>query len=298
MEEFLYPRRAEQRIVELLNPSTSIETKANICRWYLEMMIAKFFIENLGEDDQNKVKNQKILKNKIEMLKKYGAITDRTFNTMEYLREKGNIGTHYDEVLNISESETEEIVRKALSLFDEVILIFFEKNRYDYHKTPTLFSTLTPIFRERVLLVYFENVLDSYDHIDPKDPYIHLLIEKIALAKVKKKDSEFEETQIFLQKYRDLGWIDSFSFNLYLDRSQRIFLTKNDWPIANNLNECRLNFNNVIERLKNMNVLKENKKFISILEALLDQVDASEPDPTKHRTNTVFLQVMMIKNPS
>lgn len=47
-----------------------------------------------------------------------------------------------------------------------------------------------------------------------------------------------------------------------------------------------------------MNVLKENKKFISILEALLDQVDASEPDPTKHRTNTVFLQVMMIKNPS
>lgn len=291
MEEFLYPKRAEQRIVELLNPVTSIETKASICRWYLEMMIVKFFIDNLAEENQDKIKSQKNLKNKIEMLRKHDAINERTFNTMEYLREKGNIGTHYDDVVNISESEAKEIVTKALSLFDEVILSFFEKHRYDYHMTPTLFSVLTPIFRERVLLAYFSNVLDSYDQIDSKDHYIHLLIEKIALANVKKKDSKFEETQTFLQKYRDLGWIDDFSFKLYLERSKRIFLTKNNWPVANNLNECRLNFNNVMEQLKRMNVLKENQKFISILETLLDQVDASEPDPTKHLTNTIFVQI-------
>lgn len=293
MQEFLYPKRAEQRIIELLNPNTSIETKANICRWYLEMMISKFFVIDIEEDIKDKILNQRNLKNKIEMLKKYEAINNKTFITMDYLREKGNLGTHYDEeVLNVSESEASEIVTQALSLFDNVILNFFEKYKYDYHETPTLFSVLTPVFRERVLLVYLELILENYGEIDSQDPYIHLLIEKIALAKVKKINSEFNEVLFFLHKYNSLGWIDNFSFNLYAGRCHRIFLTKNDWPIANNLNECRLNFNEVLKRLEAMKAVEENQLFISILDVLLDQVDASEPDPAKHRTNTVFIQFM------
>ncbi|MEI8673890.1 hypothetical protein P4S52_20815 [Vibrio sp. SA48] len=49
--EFLYPSKVSHRINELTSSDVSNETKANVARWYAEMMIKEFLYEYFENDD-------------------------------------------------------------------------------------------------------------------------------------------------------------------------------------------------------------------------------------------------------
>lgn len=261
-ENFLYPSKAEYRISELTLDSLSNETKANVSRWYAEMMIKEFLSEYF--DDQKYKKES--LNYLIDKLK--NKISEEMINSLMLIKDFGDKASHYDPDDKISRKNSQKAVDEAKNLYELIILdVLKKKSLYFHPDRSTLLSVLLPNTRVSIYtkLIDFE----SRD-IDQG------LLKKWCLACVKNGQSNKAINRLNQLKKKEL--ISNASYTERFNDIKTIkYQMKNDnLPIAKNRSDFARNLNDVLNNVLSEESIGRNDDLIAVLKSMAENVVPSE----------------------
>ena len=126
------PRIGHRRLNDLFSIQTSPETKANTARWYGELFIDKFLSCEIKKELGSEEFERKQLGEKIKLLEK--SYSKNIINKLKLIKSIGDKYSHYNPSLQINEKEIVRVQNAVLTLFNEILIDYFKKNRFD--KTP------------------------------------------------------------------------------------------------------------------------------------------------------------------
>lgn len=173
--DFLYPSKVSHRISELTSANTSNETKANVARWYAEMMI-KEFLHECFDNDSYKNESLNYLINQLK-----GKVSNEIINSILVIKDYGDRASHYHPDKRVSTKQSQKAVEEALKLYELIILdIIKKKSLYDHPDRASLISVLLPPIRVSI----YSNLIDfESDLIDQN------LLKKWCIACVKNRQA-------------------------------------------------------------------------------------------------------------
>lgn len=272
------PKKGEHRLSEMLSEHSSLETKANASRWYVEMMIDLFLSKelkvSLSEQEFKKLR----LNDKIEKIKQY--YDKDIIDTLYLIKSVGDKGSHYSSDTTLNKKEIDTIVNKATNLFTLILIDHIRK--VPLEKTfnrAVIFSTLLPSIRENVLysLINFKQIKTEKDYA-LLDKYILACTKNNRINHITKKLKELNKNNI----------IDSVFYNFQLKSIKAIEegMKKNELPIPKNMKDCKRNLNSVINKL-DQNEINDNQELIDIMNILLENVQPSKIESFKE--NQVYV---------
>ncbi|MFB7159717.1 hypothetical protein [Lysinibacillus sp. NPDC056232] len=261
------PKLGHSCYLDMISTSSSPEAKANAARRYAEMMIDLFLSEKakerLGEDKFKKLGLGDQIKEIRNDFNK--EVVDALFN----IKNIGDRGSHYSPDKQLSEEEVNKISKTALGLFTLILIDYFKKNRFDKTiMTPTIFSTLFPEVRANVLSRLLNNGILTED-------YDKGILHKYILALVKSRKTD-KAKKLLENKYKK-GLIEIDFYKQEEDSILQIEegMKKEELPVPKKINDCKRNFDAVINSLDQDERIK-NKELIKIISTLLHEISPSE----------------------
>lgn len=267
MSTILTPRVGENRLPELTSEETSPDTKGWAARWYAEMMITLFLSEEAKKRTENFKKlplDEKIR----EISKDYsGEIID----SLNLIKTIGNNSSHFqeEETTRVTKEEAEKAARKAMELFDLILVnLLKDGGLAKTTNTAKIFSTLPPSIRANVL-----SKIHNPTSFNSGCEYDVGVLHKYILALT--KSGKREKAREIIKKLRKRKKISSEQFEFWGKSINEITRNIETLPIAQDINDCRRNFEEAIKQVSN-HEKTENSELIRILNILLDEVTPSE----------------------
>ena len=257
------PKVAEHRISDLLSENSSPSAKGNAARWYAEMFIDLFLSDraklDVGENEFNKM----FLGEKIRKIQSY--VSPEIVSALYEIKEFGDKASHYSPGTVILNDDAEKIVDVAINLIIFVLVDELKKDKLNSNLSrATIFSTIFPVMRERVLLELLEKA-------SPLDEYNLFILHKYCLACV--KNNKFNKARRLLDSLKKKKFIDSQSHRFEIESIKEISarMRADELPIPGSMEDVSRNFNNVISKMPEFETSK-NARLISIIETLVRDV--------------------------
>ncbi len=261
------PRIGHRRLNDLFSIQTSPETKANTARWYGELFIDKFLSCEIKKELGSEEFERKQLGEKIKLLEK--SYSKNTINKLKLIKSIGDKYSHYNPSLQINEKEIVRVQNAVLTLFNEILIDYFKKNRFD--KTPytaKIFSVLYPHVRWNVLSHFINKISRNTE-------YELLLFHKYLLALV--KDGKWNKARRELDEAYKSDCITKEQFE-FENKSNELIKNKkleNQLPIADTLNDIKRNFKEVMSLL-DTNEIEQNIILIKLILILVEDIEPSD----------------------
>ncbi len=227
--------------------------RAEDVRICLEYICDHLIVIFVSEQDKKKWKGYKLhdkLKASRNFLDK--EIVDRLISAKVI----GNIGVHEGEEGNYIEKDIVDSLNAIKEFSLEIFYVYFRKNGFDCNKktwVPTVFSTLPPIYRVKILEKYYNNCNSS--------PFV---IDKLSKAYLK-EGLEKEAREFLLSCYEKKEITDE----LYTVLDNDILLLKSNiskLPIATDLEVSKKNFNELLPLIEE----NERDSFICLMSIILN----------------------------
>jgi HEPN domain-containing protein len=261
-ENFLYPSKVEHRISELTLDSLSNETKANVARWYAEMMIKEFLSEYF-DGEKYKKESLSYLINELK-----GKVSEEIINSLMLIKDFGDKASHYDPDKKFSKKHAQKAVDEAKNLYELIILNTLKKKSLYFHPDrATLLSVLLPDIRVSIYtkLIDFE----SWD-IDQD------LLKKWCLACVKNRKSNKAISR--LNQLKKKGQISNLSYTERFNDIKTIkYQMDNDkLPIPKNRSDFARNLDDVLSNVLSEESKVHNDDLITVLNSMAENVSPSD----------------------
>ncbi|MCP4991259.1 MAG: hypothetical protein GY928_35980 [Colwellia sp.] len=263
-EQFLYPSKVEHRISELTSDNLSNETKANVARWYAEMMIKEFLPEYF-DDPKYKAESLSYL---IKELK--NKVTGEIIDSLQLIKDFGDKASHYDPDKKFSKKHAQKAVDEAKKLYELIILDVLKKKSLLYHRDrATLLSVLLPETRVSI----YSKLIDFDTKIDQG------LFKKWCMACVKNGRSNKAIGKLNQLKKKGL-----ITDALYDERFRDIQVIKyqmenDNLPIPKNRSDFARNLDDVLNNILSKESKEQNSDLIALLASMAENV---EPSDMKH----------------
>lgn len=275
------------------NSGNRLYLRATSIRNCLENIVETIFIHII--DDESKRGWEKLaLYKKINLLSSFfpREINDR----LHYIRKTGNKGAHQSGHKDLDETEVNITLDDLSKICEWTILAYFKKHGFIEHPwIPTVFSTLPPVYRVRILEELFNpNDIDKDEvvaHLESVQNFHHqlitgqieftpqpepteeerklggflLLIDKLAMAYLKNR--ERVKSIQFINELHDKGFINSIFKKQMLDKLDVLWREIENLPISANLSQTRDNLNKILPAIKK----EEESLFITLFIAITAQ---------------------------
>ncbi|WP_433595149.1 hypothetical protein [Lysinibacillus xylanilyticus] len=260
------PKLGESCYLDMISESTSPEAKANAARRYSEMMIDLFLSEKakerLGESSFKKLS----LGEQIREVQNDFSLD--IVNTLFEIKNIGDQGSHYSQQ-PLSMENAIRITNSALGLFTLILIDYFKKTGLNKtFNTAKIFSTLFPKIRADVLSQLLNKGIITTE-------YDIAILHKYILALV--KNGQKNKAKNLLRKKYEKGLIEEDVYYLEIKVIQTISegIEKNELPVPLTINDCKRNFDSVINSLDDYD-RNENYELIKIISTLLNEINPSE----------------------
>lgn len=201
-----------------------------ICLEYICDEIIIMFVS--GRDKQNWDKYK--LHKKLEVTKKF--MDEEVVNRLINAKNIGNAGVHEGEEGNYTEKDITDALEAIKDFSLEIFYVYFKKYGFNSQiglAIPTLFSTLPPIYRIKILEKYYKFCDNSLFIIDK-------------LSKAYLKAYETEKAKIFLEKCYQKQEINDCEYIELIEGMELLEKNMDKLPIAEDLEMSRINFNQLI----------------------------------------------------
>lgn len=221
-----------------------------ICLEYICDHIIYIFV---SEEDRKKWKNYK-LHEKIEASRRF--LDDEIVDKLIAAKVIGNVGVHEGEEGNYSEQNITDSLITIREFSLRIFYSYFEKYGFDCTKNswlPTVFSTLPPIYRVKILEKYYNNCDKSIFVIDK-------------LSKAYLKSGKEQKARVFLKSSYEKNEIARETYEIF---DKNISLLKENLgklPIATDLEMSKNNFNSLLPVIDE----DERDSFICLMSMILN----------------------------
>lgn len=275
------------------NSSNRLYLRATSIRNCLENIVETIFI-HIIDDEKKKGWERLSLFNKLNLLSSFfpSRINDRIHD----IRKIGNKGAHQTGHQDLNETEINLTLDDLSKICEWTILAYFMKHGFSEHPwIPTVFSTLPPVYRVRILEQLFNpNDIDKAEviaHLEHVQNFHHqlltgqiefaqqpetteeektlsgflLLIDKLAMAYLKNR--ERVKSMEFVNGLHEDGFINSTFKEQMLDKLDALWSEIENLPISENLAQTRKNLNGILPAIKK----EEESLFITLFIAITAQ---------------------------
>lgn len=264
--EKVIPVIGQECYLDMISQTASREAKANAARRYTEMMVYLFLSDKLKNDIGDDSFYQMKLKDVICKIENYTY--KPLINLLNHIKNIGNVGSHYHPQKKLSEDEVTKVVNCVIDDLLPLILVnYIIKEPFEKHPfSAKIFSILLPSVRERVLyeLIDFNNIKSENDKF---------LLHKYVMAC--HKNNKRDKIRRKLRSLKKKGVIDAKFYEALCITIKNFDENSNSLPIPETMQDCKRNFNSVIESIGKEDV-ERNKRLIKIISLLLDNVMPSE----------------------
>lgn len=237
---------------------------------------------------------KKKLEEKIKDLENY--FPQDISNRIHDIRKVGNKGAHQSGHKNLKEEELNKILIDLSKICEWTILSYFKNNGFEQHPwLPTIFSTLQPIYRIRILEDLFESldisneellkyqdeiqdyhnkvmtgiILPSFSYDIPEREKklggILLIIDKLAMAYLKNK--EHTKSIEFIERCFEQSIINKRFKDEMIDKLEMLWGEIDNLPISQSIKDTKNNFDKVISAVKK----EEECLFVTLFAAVISQ---------------------------
>jgi len=274
-----------------IDDSNKLYLKATSIRTCLENIVDTIFIHIINEDNNIDTKKweKQDLYEKIKSLDSF--FSKNRQKQLHQIRKVGNKGTHPKLHKMLKENDISISLNDLSKLSEWTILSYFQKYGFKINTwLPTIFSTLQPIYRIRILEPYFyslkfeneelikhlekiqyntdnfiftriEDVTDKEKELDE----IILIIDKLSMAYLKNK--EYEKSINFIKKLFNKNIINERFKNEMIEKLELLWKSFNHLPISQNIEETKNRFTEIMKVVKK----EEESLFITIFTAIISQ---------------------------
>jgi len=275
---------------EDIESSNKLYLKATSMRNCLENIVDTIFKHIVEHDNINLNQwNNKNLFNKLNFLEDY--FPQEQYTSIHEIRLIGNKGAHQKNHNELTEDNINITLNNLSKLSEWTIIAYFKK--YGFKTTswlPTIFSTLQPIYRIRILEQYFDSlhidkklfinhqekiqynidnfIVLSQDDITKQEielDEIILVIDKLSMAYLKNK--QYKKSIDFIENCFDKNIINERLKSEMLEKLNMLWKEIDRLPISNNIQDTKEKFDSI------MKVVKEEEKtlFITLFTAVISQ---------------------------
>lgn len=226
--------------------------RAEDVRICLEFICDEIIIEFVKEEDKNKWSEYN-LHEKLKASRHF--LSKKVVQGLIEAKIIGNKGVHQGEEGNYGERDLEKTTDAIRDFSLAVFLSFFKTNGFAPKQKswiPTVFSTLPPIYRVKILEEYY--LLDQSTFVIDK------------LSKALLKSGEEEQANTFLGECHARNELSDIQYEVLL---KDILLLKQSFdklPIATNLEEAQKNFNNLLPAIDK----SERDSFVCLVSMILN----------------------------
>ncbi|HFU75062.1 MAG TPA: DUF4145 domain-containing protein [Arcobacter sp.] len=271
--------------------SNKLYLKATSIRNCLENIVDTIFIHIVDHDDTINLNqwNNKKLFDKLTSLKNY--FPEDIFQQIHNIRKIGNKGAHSKLHKELSEDSVNITLQDLSKLSEWTILAYFKKYGFKANTwLPTIFSTLQPIYRIRILESYFNSLSINNDefinHLEKiqynTDNFIFtnkeditesdieldeiiLIIDKLSMAYLKNR--EYEKSLEFIETCFERKIINQRFKIEIIDKLGMLWNEIDNLPISNNILDTKKHFENIMKVIKK----EEETLFITLFTAVISQ---------------------------
>lgn len=227
--------------------------RAEDVRICLEYICDHLILIFVSEQDKEKWKDYK-LHDKLKASRNF--LDNKTVDRLLAAKVIGNMGVHEGEEGNYSEKDIVDSLNSIKDFSLEIFYVYFEKNGFSGNKrtwVPTVFSTLPPIYRVKILEKYYNNCNRSF-----------FVVNKLSKAYLK-AGLENEARHFLLSCYEK----KEITAEGYKELDNDILLLKNNisrLPIATDLDVSKKNFNLLLPSIEE----NERDSFICLMSIILN----------------------------
>lgn len=267
--------------------------RATSIRNCLENIVETIFI-HIVEDEKKKEWENLNLYKKLSLLD--GFFPKEINVQLHNIRKIGNKGAHPREHKELVEDDINITLDDLSKICEWTILAYFKKNGFVEHPwVPTVFSTLPPTYRIRILeelfdqngidkaevLAYLESVqlyhhqlitgqIEFNSQMEPSEEErmlggFLLLIDKLAMAYLKNR--ERIKSIDFINNIHNEGYINSLFKEQMLDKLDALWKEIDNLPISASLEDTRDNLNRILPAVKK----EEESLFLTLFAAITTQ---------------------------
>lgn len=257
--------------------------RATSIRSCLESIVETIFI-HIIEDEKNKNWRELSLYRKLNHLD--GFFPKEINDQLHSIRIIGNKGAHPSKHKELLEEEINITLDNLSKICEWTILAYFKKNGFVKHPwVPTVFSTLPPIYRIRILEEFFvQNGFDKSEVLASPESVklshhqlingqfefnsqiklgeFQLLIDKLAMAYLKNR--ERMKSIDFINNMHNEGFINSLFKEQMLDKLDALWKEIDNLPISASLENTRDNLNRILPEVKK----EEESLFLTLFTAI------------------------------
>ena len=230
--EFLYPSKVSHRISELTSVDVSNETKANVARWYAEMMIKEFLHEYF---DDESYKNES-LNYLVGQLK--GKVSKEIIDSILLIKQYGDRASHYHPEKGISAKQSRKTVEEALKLYELIIIdVIKKKSLYAHPDRASLVSVLLPQTRVSI----YNSLIDFDSYFINQD-----LLKKWCIACVKNRQENKARNKLMRLLKREL--IEKYDYDdlISLIKVIKLKMDNDELPIPRNRADFARNLHDLL----------------------------------------------------
>lgn len=227
--------------------------RAEDVRICLEYICDHLILIFVSEQDKEKWKDYK-LHDKLKASRNF--LDKKTVDRLLTAKVIGNMGVHEGEEGNYTEKDIVDSLNSIKDFSLEIFYVYFAKNGFSGNKrtwVPTVFSTLPPIYRVKILEKYYNNCDRSI-----------FVVNKLSKAYLK-AGLEKEARQFLLRCYEK----KEITAEGYEELENDILLLKNNisrLPIAMDLDVSKKNFNLLLPSIEE----NERDSFICLMSIILN----------------------------
>ncbi len=285
----LLPKSALEYFNDVKN-FNKLYLKATSIRTCLENVVDTIFIHIINDNNIDTGEWEKLkLYKKLESLDIFFSKNKQKL--LHGIRKIGNKGTHPKLHKMLKETDIEVSLNDLSKLCEWTILSYFRKYGFKINTwLLTIFSTLQPIYRIRILEPYFyslqfegeelinhlekiqfnndnfiltkvEDVTDREKELDE----VILIIDKLSMAYLKNK--EYKKSINFIEKLFNKNRINERFKNEMIEKLELLWKSFNHLPISQNIEEMRNKFIEIMKVVKK----EEESLFITIFIAIISQ---------------------------
>lgn len=269
----------------------SLYLKATSIRSCLENIVETIFVHIVDNQEKNDWQ-RKTLFEKIKFIEDFFPQPIR--KKLHNIRKTGNKGTHQSLHKELDKEKIDLSLQDLSQICEWTLLAYFKKHGFISHPwIPTVFSTLPPIYRIRILENLLENIciekhkvikhlnkiqiyntlfligeISSDKEVIPTDEdkkieeYL-LLIDKLAMAYLKNK--ERPKAFDFIENKYKLGYINSIFRDEMFEKLDNLWKSIDQLTISKNITESKEHLKKILPAVKK----EERSLFITLFTAIL-----------------------------
>lgn len=274
-----------------IEDSNKLYLKATSIRTCLENIVDTIFIHIINDDININTKKweKEDLYKKLNLLDAFFSKSKQ--RQLHSIRKIGNKGTHPKLHKMLEEQDIKASLNSLSKLCEWTILSYFQKHGFKVNTwLPTIFSTLQPIYRIRILEPYFhslkfenkdfikhlekiqyntdnfiftkiEDVTDKEKELDE----IILIIDKLSMAYLKNR--EYDKSINFIKTCFKKNKINERFKNEMIDKLNMLWNEIDNLPISNNIQDTKEHFDEIMKVVKK----EEETLFITLFTAVVSQ---------------------------